>query len=178
MLADITAREREHLELCIHEGAHAVATVALGGVLRSAVVSNSRVTGLQGLTTVADMPHGREPEIAYSGPWAQARWRAGRRPTQREVFGILSRGGWKDDKTLIAAGGTYLGTAVVPLVERAWPAVVRVAQQLHKSGEATQEDVLAALGISDGGGLTSAQLAGLRSGCRSVPPLDKQPVPA
>ena len=63
-LADVTARERQHLGLCIHEGAHAVAAVALGGVIRNAVVSNSRVWGIQGLTTVADMPHGRDPEIA------------------------------------------------------------------------------------------------------------------
>ncbi|MDV3291915.1 hypothetical protein [Mycobacterium avium] len=168
-LADITAREREHLELAIHEASHAVAGVVLGAQLRNAVVVNSRVTGLQGLTTFSDRPHGRDSEIAYAGPWAQARFRAGRRPTQRDVFNVLSRGGWKDDRALIAAGGTHLGTAVVPLVERCWPAVVRVAQQLHRSGEAHQEDVLAALGVTDGGGLTSVELAGLRSGCRSVP---------
>jgi hypothetical protein len=181
-LDDITARERWHLELAIHEGAHAVAGVVLGAQLRNAVVVNSRVTGIEGRTNFSDRPHGRDSEIAYAGPWAQARWRAGRRPTQREVFSILSRGGWKDDRALIAAGGTHLGTAVVPLMERAWPAVVRVAQQLHRAGEATEADVLAALGVNDGGGRTSVQLAGLRSGTRSVPPLEtkqtKAAVPA
>lgn len=175
-LADITPRERWHLELAVHEAAHAVTAVALGGTIRNAVVSNSRVMGVEGLTTGTDMPHGRDSEIAYSGPWAQARFRAGRRPTQREVYNVLSRGGWKDERALIAAGGTHLGTAVVPLMERCWPAVVRVAQKLHKAGEVHQQDVLAALGVTDGGGLTSVELAGLRSGCRSVPPLEtKQP---
>jgi len=117
-LADLTTREREHLEVCIHEAGHAVAAVALGGALRSAVVAHSRVTGLQGLTTVADMPHGRDPEIAYAGPWSQARWRAGRSPSQRQVFAVLGGSGYRDERALIAAGGTYLGTSVVPLAEQ------------------------------------------------------------
>lgn len=177
-VADLTARERQHLEVCVHEAAHAVAGVALGAQLRNAVVTNSRLWGVEGLTSFADRPHGRDSEIAYAGPWAQARWRAGRRPNQRQVYDVLSRGGYKDDRALIAAGGTHLGLSVTPLIERAWPAVIRVAKQLHQAGEVTETDVLAALGITDGGGLTSVQLAGLRSGCRSVPPLDEQPVPA
>lgn len=178
-LADLTARERGHLELAVHESGHAAAGVLLGAQLRSAVASDSRVWGQQGLTTFADRPHGRDPEIAYAGPWAVARWRAGRRPTQAETYAVLSRGGYKDDRVLIAAGGTHLGTGITPLLERCWPAVIRTAQQLHKDGEVTQDDVLAALGVDDGGGPTSVQLASIRSGCREVPPLSpKQPVPA
>lgn len=181
-LADLTPREREHLELCVHEAGHAVAGVVLGGQLHNAVVTSSRIWGVNGLTKFSDRPHGRDPEIAYAGPWSQARWRAGRRPTQRELFTVLKAGGHKDEQALIASGGTHLGLSVVPLMERAWPAVVRVAQQLHRSGEVTQADVLAALGISDGGGRTSAQLASLRAGMYAVPPLSaplpKQTVPA
>ncbi|MGH3556412.1 hypothetical protein [Mycobacterium sp.] len=179
-LADITVREREHLELSIHEAAHAVAGVVLGAQLRNAVVTNSRLWGVDGRTNFADRPHGRDPEIAYAGPWAQARWRAGSRPSQRQVFAVLRAGGYKDDRALIAAGGTYLGTGVTPLLERCWPAVTRVAQQLHRSGEVTESDVLAALGVDDGGGRSSVQLAAIRSNCRSVPPITtkKQAVPA
>lgn len=179
-LADIKLSEREHLEVCIHEAGHAVAGVVLGGQLRNAVVSNSRIWGVKGLTTFAETPHGRDPEIAYAGPWSQARWSAGRRPTQRALFALFDRGGRGDCGVLSLAGGTHLGHGVTPLLERAWPAVIRVAQQLHRSGEVTEADVLAALGVTDGGGLTSVQLAGLRSGCRSVPPLDpgRKPVPA
>lgn len=172
-LADITFSEREHLELCVHEAGHAVAGVVLGGQLRSAVVTRSRVWGTQGLTTLAPdgLPPGREPEIAYAGPWSTARWRAGRSPTQRQVLAVLGGSGCKDDRALLASGGTHLGHGIKPLIERAWPAVIRVAQQLHRSGEATQNDVLAALGVDDGGGPGSSQLASLRSGMRTVPPL-------
>lgn len=176
-LADLPAKQRDHLELCIHEAAHSVAAVALGGVIRRAVVASGRVIGNQGLTTVDELPIGREPEIAYSGPWAQARFRAGgRRPTQRELYVVLSTTGHKDDRVLTASGGTYLGRGIVPLLERCWPAVVRVAQQLHRTGQVRQADVLEALDITDDGGLTSVQLASLRSGFRSVPPIgSKQP---
>lgn len=184
-VADLTAREREHLELCVHEAGHAVAAVALGAQLRSAVVTRSRVTGTEGLTTLTPdgLPPGREPEIAYAGPWSQARWRAGRSPNQRQMLAVLGGSGYKDERALIASGGTYLGAGIKPLLERCWPAVVRVAQQLHKGGEVTEADVLAALGVTDGGGRTSAQLASLRSGMRPVPPLaskaaTRQPAPA
>lgn len=171
-LATITRRERAHLETCVHEAAHAVAGVALGGQLRSAAVTNSRLWGVDGLASFADTPHGRDPEIAYAGPWAQAKFRAGgrdNRPTQRQVFAILNAGGYKDDRMLIASGGTHLGHAVTPLVERTWPAVIRVARRLYDTGEATHADVCEALGITDGGGPTSSQLAGLRAGMRPVP---------
>lgn len=172
-LADISPRQREHLEVCVHEAGHAVAGVVLGAQLRNAVVTSSRIFGVEGLTTFSDRPHGRDPEIAYAGPWAQARWRAGdRRPSQRQVYAVLDGGGCKDRAVLTAAGGSHLGHFVTPLVERCWPGVIRTAQQLHRAGEATQADVLAALGIDTSGVSTvGSQLAGLRSGCRTVPPL-------
>lgn len=181
-LADLTPREREHLELCVHEAGHAVAGVVLGGQLHNTVVTSSRIWGVNGLTTFSDRPHGRDSEIALAGPWSQARWRAGRRPTQRELFAVLKAGGHKDEQALIASGGTHLGLPVVPLIEMTWPAVVSVAQVLHRSGEASQAEVLGALGITDGGGRTSAQIASLRAGMHPVPPLSaplpKHQVPA
>ncbi|MCV7368529.1 hypothetical protein CRI77_22420 [Mycolicibacterium duvalii] len=178
--ADLTDRERQHLELCIHEAGHAVAGVVLGAQLRNAVVIDGKVTGVEGLATFADRPQGRDPEIAYAGPWAQARWRAGRRPTQREVYAVLDGGGRRDCGVLTASGGTHSGHFVQPVIERCWPAVIRVAQQLYRTGEALHTDVCAALDITDGGGPTSSQLAGLRAGMRTVPPLNatpRQPVP-
>ncbi|WP_409437224.1 hypothetical protein [Mycobacterium sp. SMC-14] len=175
-MADVTAAERTHLELCIHEAGHAVAAVALGGEVRSAVVASGRVIGVQGLTTLTHdgLPAGRMAEVAYAGPWAEARFRAGRRPTQAETYAVLATHGHEDDRAMIASSasdGHHTGRDVVPLLERCWPAVVRVAQHLHRTGEACQADVLDALAITDGGGRTSVQLASLRSGCRSVPPL-------
>jgi hypothetical protein len=183
-LADtITPREREHLELCIHEAAHAVAGVVLGAELRNAVVVQSKVLGTQGLTTFEpDMPPGAELQAAYAGPYGQARFRAGgRRPTQQEMFALWEGAGCGDFRTLVASGGSHLGARITPLLERCWPAVVRVAQQLHKVGEVFQSDVLAALGVDDGGGRTSVQLNSIRLGWgRQVPPLTtaKRAVPA
>jgi hypothetical protein len=170
-LADVTARELDHLQTCVHEAGHAVAGVVLGARLRSAVVTSGRVWRTEGLTTFADRPYGRDAEIAYAGPWSQARWRAGRRPTQRELYAVLDGTGYRDERALIASGGTHLGHSVTPLIERCWPAVIRTAQVLHRGGEASEADVLAALGVTDGGGATSVQLASIRSGCRAVPPL-------
>lgn len=171
-VADLTARQRQHLEVCVHEAGHAVAGVVLGAQLRSAVVFDSRATGIEGLTSFSDRPYGRDEEIAYAGPWAQARWRAGgRRPTQREMFAVLDGDGHRDCGVLTAAGGTHLGHAVQPIIERAWPAVIRVAKRLHRAGETSHSDVCEALGLTDDGGPGSSQLAGLRAGMRPVPPL-------
>ncbi|ETB26762.1 hypothetical protein O983_07200, partial [Mycobacterium avium 09-5983] len=171
-VADLTARQRQHLEICVHEAGHSVAGVIFGAQLRTAVVSDSRVSGVEGVTSFSDSPHGRDEEITYAGPWAQARWRAGgRRPTQREMYALFDGGARSDCGVLTAAGGTHLGHAVQPVIERAWPAVIRVAKQLHRTGEVNQTDVCEALGITDGGGPGSSQLAGLRAGMRPVPPL-------
>ncbi|VBA46640.1 hypothetical protein LAUMK13_05704 [Mycobacterium innocens] len=53
---------------------------------------------------------------------------------------------------------------------RCWT-VVRVAQKLFMTGEATNDDVLKALGVTDGGGTGSSQIASLRAGLRRVPPI-------
>jgi hypothetical protein len=60
---------------------------------------------------------------------------------------------------------------VQPLLERAWPAVINLAKKVHVDGEATHDDVWKALGITDGGGPGSSQLASLRAGLRHVPPI-------
>jgi hypothetical protein len=173
-LATITDNEREHLETCIHEAGHAVAAVALGARLWNSVAVNSRWAGVQGRTEYEeDMPPGAHVQAAYAGPYAQARFAAGgRRPTQRELFALWEGHGRLDCRMLTAAGGTHLGAAVVPLLERCWPAIVRTAQQLKEQREVFHDDVCKALGITDGGGPTSVQLASLRTGWgREVPPL-------
>jgi len=60
---------------------------------------------------------------------------------------------------------------VQPLLERAWPAVVNLAHKIHVDAEATHDDVCKALGITDGGGTGSSQIASLRAGLRRVPPI-------
>lgn len=187
-LADLPAKKREHLELCVHEAAHAVAGVIYGARLRSAVVASGRVLGNQGMTRFEpdDFPDYRKAEVAYSGSYGQAKFRAGgRRPSQRELYAVLGTCGYKDERSLTAAAaasatGDHSARDVVPLLERCWPAVITLAQQLRRSGEVRHDDVLAALGVTDGGGLTSVQLASLRSGSRPLQPIasKKQPAPA
>ncbi|WKG01383.1 hypothetical protein [Mycolicibacterium sp. HK-90] len=171
--------DRQALAVAVHEAGHSVAAVALGAELRNTVVGELR-DGLKGKTYYfADtMPQGRAPEFAYAGPWAEARWLAGRRPSQRQLFAAFDGHGCRDQRVLTAAGGLHTGADVQPILERCWPAVLTVARQLHLTGEAHHDDVCAALGVTDGGGMTSVQLASLRSGGHQVPPFTKTPAPA
>lgn len=176
--ADLTDRERRHLAACVHEAGHAVACAMLGGEINTAAVSNGRIFGVEGVTTFVSMPDTIDPKVTYAGVWAEARWEYGPRPTSAQLRHLRNRNR-ADDKALCASGvrdmyGNPTAEArstVPPLLDKAWPAVVRVAQQLFTSGEATQADVLAALGITDGGGPGSSQIASLRAGLRRVPPI-------
>ncbi len=176
--ANLTDGERRHLAACVHEAGHAVACAMLGGEVRSAVVSNGRIFGLQGVTTFAQLPDYLDAKVTYAGMFAEARWEYGPRPTTAQLrqLRIANRA---DDKALCAAGvremygnpSAEARSAVPPLLDRAWPAVVRVAQQLFITGEATHDDVCKALGVTDGGGTGSSQIASLRAGLRTVPPI-------
>lgn len=166
--------DRDRLAVAVHESGHSVAGVVLGAELRSAVLAPAGVTlrgGRAGQTNFSDQAAHVGPQVAYAGPWAQAKFAAGgRRPSMREFSAVMdSHHGCHDRSVLTAAGGIHEGAAVVTLLDRCWPAVLTVARKLHNVGEIHQEEVLAALGITDGGGPFSVQLASLRSGCRSVP---------
>lgn len=167
-LADLSEGQRSHVETCVHEAGHAVAGVVLGARLRSAAVSLSRVDGLAGLTSFdhRDHPQWHDPAIAYAGGYAQARFRAGghRQPTARALSAVFSTSGCHDAAMMSLAGGTHLGHGARNLVDRCWPAVIRVAQHLHREREARHADILAALNVTDGGGRTSVELAAIRSG--------------
>jgi hypothetical protein len=170
------------LRIAVHESSHAVAGALLGGRVRSAVLTDSRVWGVDGLTTFDEVPLGSSPAIAYAGPWGEARWLDGRRPSQRTLSALMRGSGHGDHKAICAAAAAtdvygYGNTSaesrrtVPPLLERAWPAVINLATTIHRDGEATHDDVLAALGITDGGGTGSSQLASLKAGLRRVPPI-------
>lgn len=160
------------LAVAVHEAGHAIAGGVLGAELRNAIVGELR-GGLKGQASFLDRPHGSDALIAFAGPWAQAKFMAGgRRPTQREFFAVLDTAGCFDQRVLTAAGGLHEGAAAQPILERCWPAVLTVARQLHRTGEVHHEDVCAALGITDGGGVTSVQLASIRSDCRAIPPFN------
>ena len=71
-----------------------------------------------GKTVHDDVPEGAGPQVTYAGPWAEARWLAGGRPTHRDIYPILATTGHRDDKALSASGGLTEGVRVVPLLER------------------------------------------------------------
>ncbi len=163
-LADLTDDERRRLRTAVHEAGHAVAATALGGRISTAVVCDGKRSGVLGKTVHDEVSEGYWPMITYAGPWAEARWLAHGRPTMRDVFGVLGTTGHLDDRALSASGAFTEGALVVPLIERCWPAVVTVAQKLILDGEVRHEDVCAALGLTDGGGSGSFELALIRSG--------------
>jgi len=172
-LNDIDPRKRLFLETAVHEASHAVAGVRLNATLRSAVAFNNKLVGVLGRTTFepTDYPRERESEIAYSASYGQAKFRAGghRRPTMREVDQVLQTTGHEDYGVLVASGGTHLGTGVSVIIDRHWGAVIEVARKLVAQAEVHHEDVCAALGITDGGGRTSLDIARLNSGATLAP---------
>lgn len=167
---DLTAGERKLLGLCVHEGSHAVLGVVAGGVLRSASVYGNRVTpgrpgtmNNSGLTLFDFVPQGREPEVAFAGPYAQARWLAGKRPSMREVNASFDGGGCRDKEHLRGAAMSQ-ASVIVPTIENVWPSIETVAKLLHRTGKATHPDVCKALGVTDGGGPGSTELSLIRGG--------------
>lgn len=83
--------------------------------------------------------------VAYAGPWAEARWRAGRRPELTAVYAAIdSHTG--DREALTAAGGGPLPRGIESTLERCWPAVAALAAELW-AGPIRHGDVLAALGV-------------------------------
>lgn len=178
--ADLTDREKLHLRACVHEAGHAVVGAMLGADIRAAVVSNGKVTGLHGFVNWASLPDNIEARVTYSGMFAEGVWLYGPRPTARQMRYLQTYNG-RDTEALCASGVREMygnptaeaRLAVPPLLNRTWPAVVRVAQQLYGTGEATHDDVCRALGLPHGdrGGPHSSAVASIKAGLRAVPPI-------
>ncbi|MFT9527255.1 hypothetical protein ACM0AU_22405 [Mycobacteroides abscessus subsp. abscessus] len=180
--ADLTDRDKMGLRIAVHESSHAIAGALLGGIVRSSVMTNSRVWGVDGVTTFEEIPPTSSPSIAYAGPFGEARWLEGRHPSQRTMQALMRGSGHGDHRAICASAASadvygYGDTkaearrTVPSLLERAWPAVINLARTIHREGEATHDDVCKALGITDGGGRTSSQLASVKAGLRRVPPI-------
>ena len=117
--ADLTAPERKLLAMCVHEGSHAVLGVVAGGVLRRPSIYGDRITpgsprdiGPSGLTLFDFVPEGQESAVAFSGPYAEARWLAGRRPNMREVHATFDTTGCRD-KALLGGAAMSEASAIV-----------------------------------------------------------------
>jgi hypothetical protein len=164
-LADLTKAERERVDLAFHEAGHAIAGVLLGGQLRCAVVGDGRVFGPTGLTRFDHLPASHDATVAYAGPWAQARWTTGRRPTMRDLYAHMACTRHDSDAAVLRrSGGTSAAAEVVPLLERCWPSVVKLAVQVFRGGEVSHPDVVAALRLSRDPATRAFELANIRAG--------------
>ncbi|MGO9157326.1 hypothetical protein [Mycobacterium sp.] len=171
LLDSVIKHEHARIDLCWHEAGHSVAAVVFGGQLCSATVTDGERQGdtlghPTGLTTLDLLPPGRAEAIAYAGPYSQVRGRMKRRPTRRELTAAFDGIGREDRDALCAAGGSAMGSDVVPLLERCFTAVGIVAKQLFSDNCVTHADVCKALGIpaSDNGIERSTILSGSSPG--------------
>ncbi|WP_326544690.1 hypothetical protein QGN31_06555 [Mycobacterium sp. 2-64] len=155
---NITAAE---LAAAFHEAGHAVAAVLLGGRVHKAVL------GERPRTEYDDLPDSVSARTTYAGPWAEARWLRGRSPGPGDMQRVLPTTSL-DWQALVAAGGPAAGLAVIPLLERCWPAVERVAAELLVKGQVGHDEICTALGVTDDGGPGSLELANIRAGLRAV----------
>lgn len=167
-LDTLTDRERRLCEVSIHEAAHSIVGVVLGGRLKLATVVGDLEAGapdITGKTVFDDLPTGQDAAVAYAGPWAAARWTHDRRPTQRDVFAVLRAGGCEDDKVLLASGATAVTAGrVTPLIERCWKPIMRLAGKIAADTTARHSDVLSALGLSSHPQTAALELAHIRAG--------------
>jgi len=147
--------------LAFHEAAHCVAGLLHGGTLAE---SRIFLADLRGSTTFTGLAATRHPEVAFAGPWGQARALAQRRPGLHEIRAALDGTGCHDRQVLTAAGGESAGEAIVPLLERCWPSVATLAAKLHEHGQVSHSDVLAALRLSDDPGTRAVETSMIRSG--------------
>ena len=149
--------------LCYHEASHAVAGVLHGGTLTE---SRIFLADLRGSTTFegGSLAATRHGQVAYAGPWGQARALAQRRPGLHDVRAALDGGGCSDRAVLTAAGGESAGDAITPLLERCWPSVAEVAAKLHQTGQVSHADVLAALRLSADDQTRALEVSMIRSG--------------
>lgn len=174
---------RHQLGVAVHEAGHAAigalygARVATALVARGGPRSTPDVGGachFAAFDVVTAMSH---PLIAAAGSVAQAIWLHGRREvTGAEIDALLAinTADARDLGTYAASTGEVVRprSDVLPLVQRTWPAIARLGAQLHREGTIVNSDVLAALGVTDSGGVTSSQLAQIRNGQRPVPPFN------
>jgi len=167
--AKMRPRELEVFDLATHESAHAIRGLLLGGEIDRAAVYSGRVTPTHG-TTRFRRAFDRDsiPPVAHAGPWAQARWLAGGRPTPGQVDAILADGGRCDQAQIHEAHAASGGWAAVDhaaenrLLERCWPSVLSLAARMFQKVEIDHLDVLAALGLDRDS--SAFGLASIRSG--------------
>lgn len=169
----LTEAERDRLAIAIHEAGHAVMGTLLGGRLHTAVVAEGATFGLTGETVFDELADHFTASTAYAGPLAEARFRFGPTPRVDQVWAVLDGCGSRDQTAIVAAVGVSRppnSAMIAKQLTTCWSSIATVANRLYFEGEVRHADVCAALGVTDGGGPGSFQLANIKAGLqRPVP---------
>ena len=166
----LTPADRERLGLCVHEAAHAVVGVLNGCTVERATLTESGTDGSCDFTAESfahDHTRYRRALVAAAGPAAAAIFHHSDRVTLHQIDAHLGAG---DREELRLAGLHSYSTAdeqlwaALPIVRRCWRSIGTLAAKMMRGQEIGHDDVLAALGVTDGGGPGSSQLATIRAG--------------
>lgn len=169
-LARLAPADGERLGLCVHEAAHAIVGVLNGGTIERARLTEGGTDGECDFTAESfahDRTRYRRALVAAAGPAAAAIFSHGPQPSGRQLDAHLGSG---DREVLrLAAFHSYLTSdeqlwAALPVVRQCWRPIGILAAKMMRGQEINHDDVLAALGVTDGGGPGSAQLAAIRNG--------------
>lgn len=173
----LTDAERDRLGLCLHEAGHAVAGVLAGATVERAALTDDGTDGECTFTEgsfATDARRYHRALVAAAGPVASAIFAHGDTPSPRQLEAHL---GDADGEELRLA--TFHSTenhqemlaAALPVVNRCWRSITALAAQMFAGNEIDHNDVLGALGVTDGGGLGSPQLALIASAMRDPRPV-------
>lgn len=164
--------ERDRLGLAVHEAAHAVVGVLNGGAVERAGLTADGSDGLCEFTEASfghDASRYRRALVAAAGPAAAAIFAHGDVPTARQLERHL--GDADREELRLAALHSHASAdeqrwEVLPVVRRCWRPIGALAAQMFAGHEIGHDDVCAALGVTDGGGLCSVELATIATAAR------------
>lgn len=161
MLAGLTENENRRLSTAVHEASHSVlAAVNDITVDRAEVLSTVARVGQQEHAAgyAKFLPYDAitelsAPQVLAGGAVGELIFQLGGRPTLTQVLKALTASHTHDNaelQRLSLKGGRNPAEPVLdalPLVDRLWQPIARLAWQLHKERRIEHADVLAALGI-------------------------------
>ena len=161
--------DRQRLGLAVHEAAHAVVGVLHGATVESATLTADGSDGDCTFTSevFATSTRGHRSLIAAAGAAAAAVFHHGPQPSLRQVEAQLGDSDREDLRLTSLSSRQSLPeqlTEVLPVVLRCWSAIGTLAAGLYLGNELSHADVCTALGLADGGGPGSLELAIIRSG--------------
>lgn len=166
----LTPAEGGRLALAVHEAAHALVGVLCGGTVERATLTEDGTDGTCDFTADSfahDRTRYHRALVAAAGPAAAAIFAHNDAPTARELDAQL--GAADREELRLAALHSYSSSdeqlwEALPAVRRHWRAIGTLAAQMFAGHEIDHDDVLAALGVTDGGGPGSVELAAIRDG--------------